>query len=325
MDDFDIRSALINKDLNICSSAISSKLTGQSLIDFIYELIYASAKVSYTGDPTLHPICIVNSIKNFIGDDKRNPSKTLLEFAIRYLFEFEFRSNDQDSLIEVQKRGLGQSIFMSDLEELCQTGDWEKAENVMAQTFIASDKSRATLDALVELALQNSFDCASFINHLLRGYQFQEKREDNWIFIKCIFEQIKKIQLESPHASVNISPNQIKRGIIKTGDIVLFAAMNRIWEGEYVRIRGYKRELSYWLGEIKFSGSEEVKLLDNHFLNDSNKLSFIELAEKIINKKETKSVIATDLLTLEAVRSISASIERHEIDYIGSRFNYLLN
>ena len=325
MADHNLRSALLNKDKQSCYHIVSSNLIGESLIGAIYEMLFASASVIYEGKLILHPVCVINSIKNFIGDDRVNPSRPLMRFAIDYLLEFQYRSNDEDNLDEVLKNGIGQTVFVGELEDACQTSDWQKAETIMSKTFLASDRSRATLDMLVELALQSAPRNAVFIYHLLRGYQFQENKIDNWAFIKCVFNQIKLQGLDNAHSSVNITPDNVKQSIIKTGDIVYFSAIENIWNGEYIRMRGYRRELSYWLSKIKLNEPVTNELTDSHFLKDNENSSFIIFAEKIINKEKTQNEKAQDLVILNAVRSICKNIDQKGISRMGSRFNHLVS
>jgi len=318
-----LRSALIDKNKQACYDIVSSKLVGQSLIGVIYEMILASVSVIYNGKLILHPICVINSIKNFIGDNRHNPSIPLMKFAIDYLFEFEHRNNDSSTLDDIVKNGLGDTVFVGDLEDACQNSDWEKAEAIMSKTFLASDRSRATLDTLIELALQNAPTHAIFTYHILRSYQFQESKNENWAFIKCVFEQISSNGLDNAHASIETSPRDIRENVIQNGDIVYFSAINNIWNGEYVRIRGYKRELSYWLSKITLKRSSKIEMLYDHFLKDQENLSFTMIAQEIIKKEKTQQEKAQDLVILEAVRSLSKKTNNQEISYLGSRYNHL--
>ena len=85
------RSALFNKDKQACYKSVSSILKANELVNLINDLLFSSAAVIYRGDAELHPICIINSIKNFIGDKRESPSKSLLHFAVDYITSFEFR------------------------------------------------------------------------------------------------------------------------------------------------------------------------------------------------------------------------------------------
>ena len=319
-----LRSALIDKDKKACYEIISSKLVGQSLIGAVHEMILASASVVYNGKLMLHPICVVNSIKNFIGDNRHDPSIPLMRFAIDYLFEFDLRQNDSSTLDDISKNGLGETVFVGELEDACQNSDWETADAIMSKTFLASDRSRATLDTLIELALQSAPTHAIFVYHVLRSYQFQESKNENWAFIKCVFEQIKSNGLENAHAPIEIIPSDIRENVIQNGDVVYFSAIESIWNGEYVRIRGYRRELSYWLSKITLKDSSNPEQTDGHFLKDQENLSFTMMAQDLINQEKTQEEKAQSLVILEAVRSLSKIIDKQEILYLGSRYNHLI-
>ena len=327
MGDQNLRSALFSKDNQSCYDIIASNLKGNKLINTIYEMLYAGASVKVTekqnDESTLHPICVINSIKNFIGDDKNNPSLKLMKFMIDFLQDFEFRKNDEVRLQESFMKDASQIVFVGEFEDACQNGDWEDAEVLMYNIFSASDRSRSVLDTLVDLALQNTPRNVVFVYHLLRGFQFQEEKNDSWVFIKCLYLQIKLNGIGKAHDSVEIVPDIIKKNIIQGGDIIIFSAIQNIWNGDYVKVRSYRRELSYWLNKMRFDASTETNLIDNHFLMDLNNQFYIRLAEKIINQKISISQKAMSLVTLEAIRSITKNIDEKSLRYIGSRFNYL--
>ena len=180
----------------------------------------------------------------------------------------------------------------------------------MSKTFLASDRSRATLDTLSELALQNSPTNVIFVYHLLRSYQFQEKKNDNWTFINCIFEQIKFRGLEPAHSPTKVTPETIKDKVINGGDIVYYSAIKNIWDGDYVRSRGFKRELSYWLSKIDLRQTLKDKKGPRNLLTHKVEKSFTAYAKEIINNdSKTKNKKAKELVTLEAVRSILKTID----------------
>jgi hypothetical protein len=310
MADHLLRSALLKKDRQGCHNIVSSDLIGQSLIDVIYEMLFSGASVKYAGEQILHPLCVINSIKNFIGDERENPPKPLMIFGVDYLLEFELRDNDRENLDKVMKNGVGETVFVGELEDACQNSDWQNADLIMSKTFLASDGSRATLDTLSELALQNSPTNAIFVYHLLRSYQFQEKKNDNWTFIKCIFEQIKLRGLEPVHSPSRVTPETIKDEVIKSGDIVYFSAIENLWNGSYVRSRGYRRELSYWLSKIGLEQTIKGKQIPRQLLKNQNETSFTMFAKEIIsNDGKTKNQKAQELVSLEAVRSILKTID----------------
>ena len=310
MADHPLRSALFKKDRQGCHDIVSSELIGQPLVDVIYEMLLFCASVKYVGELILHPLCVINSIKNFIGDERENPSKSLMIFGVDYLLEFELRDSDHNIIEEVTKNGLEETVFFFFLEDACQNSDWQNAKLIMSKTFLASDRSRATLDTLSELALQNSPTNVIFVYHLLRSYQFQEKKNDNWTFINCIFEQIKFRGLEPAHSPTKVTPETIKDKVINGGDIVYYSAIKNIWDGDYVRSRGFKRELSYWLSKIDLRQTLKDKKGPRNLLTHKVEKSFTAYAKEIINNdSKTKNKKAKELVTLEAVRSILKTID----------------
>ena len=311
------RSNLFSKKRSDCFNYIDSNLYGKKLILAIQDLIFLSVSIE-TKNEIVHPVCIINSLKNFIGDNRNNPSKILLKFGIDYLFQFGLRKNDEILLEKTIDQGNVKTAFTGDLEDACQRNDWTKAEMMLVKLFIASDRSRATFDLLAELALQDSPKNALFIHHILRAYQFQENKNDNWAFIMSIFNQIHNKKLPKPHKIENSKPDLFLNNLVNNGDIVLFMAMKRIWESEYVRSRGYNREISYWLTKIDFQQLDESK--NNYIFQKLKKLSFILVAEDLVKGKKNTDEKLEALLLLEALRSAYNMIDKKQYNKLVSRF-----
>ena len=85
MTDSFFRSAVINQDMQACQKFYSQNLSGAELVQILNDLLFCSVSVKQSTIKNLHPVCVLNSIKNLIGDDRENPSKLLLEFASNYL------------------------------------------------------------------------------------------------------------------------------------------------------------------------------------------------------------------------------------------------
>ena len=147
MTDSSFRSAVINQDMQACQKFYSQNLSGTELVQILNDLLFCSVSVKQSTIQDLHPVCVLNSIKNLIGDDRENPSKLLLEFASNYLCGFEFRDDDETQLDDVVRDGIGLTAFLGDLEDACQQGEWVDLQKLTAKTFMASDRSRGTMDA----------------------------------------------------------------------------------------------------------------------------------------------------------------------------------
>lgn len=313
------RELFFNRDIKSCSRIIEDQSTTSDLIKIINDLIYISASLDVVSDISIHPISITNSIKNFISDNRSKPSKLLLNYALNYLSHFNIR-DDEDFLNDVSRSGLGEIIFAGDLEDLCQKGNWDEAKILTAKLFLASDQSRAVMDTLVELALQDPKKNIIFSFHLLRAYQFQELKEDNWTFILCLFNYLSGQQLPKPHKNKNIDIVKFKDQMLFYLDPSFLASLLRIWEGDYVRIRGYRRELSHWIN-LSMKINKQILFTESDNLSIKN-FNFIELAEKIVLGNGEN--IESDLVILESLRYLNKEYDEKKNLYIVSLISKLL-
>ena len=323
MTDLSFRSAVINQDMQACQKFYSQNLSGIELVQILNDLLFCSVSVKQSTIQDLHPVCVLNSIKNLIGDDRENPSKPLLEFASNYLCGFEFRDDDETQLDDVVRDGIGLTAFLGDLEDACQQGEWEDLQKLTAKTFMASDRSRGTMDALAELALQDCERNAIFIFHLLRAYQFQDAKKDTWAFTKCILEWMCGKALLEPHDQADSSPSKIHDLMIESGDLSLLASVSRLWEGDYVRIRGYQREISHWCSQTFFTASN-IKPSPDHWLLKDKKRKFIHEAETIVKSQKSQSEKANALVILEAVRTLFKTASPTQFGILGARLDQLI-
>lgn len=310
------RTLLFQKDFDSCNKIIQSKVSGSDLIKIINDLIFVSASIKLSENQKNHPISVINSIKNFISDDRQNPSRLLLEYGVKYLIQFEFRLNDKEFLSEIVRIGAGETVFTGDLEDACQEGNWKKAKGLVAKLFLVSDQSRATLDTLVELALQDPSQNSLFCFHLLRAYQFQEIKEDNWTFISCLFDVLSKKEMPKPHKNENIDIEKFQNGMFFKLNPTLFSSVLRLWDGDYVRIRGYRRELSHWIKKNNVTNKNQIFSTSNNIERSLTLPNFIKKAEAIITRKNNKKNIETDLVTLEALRFLYRKKSNKDKDYI---------
>jgi len=313
------RSRLLSKDKQGSLEYLKTNLGEEKLVSALHDLIFFSVLVD-SNHSSIHPVCIVNAIKNFISDDRLNPSIKLLSFVLEYLFQFDIRDSDQSILDQSLKKGVVKTAFIGELEDACQSSQWSKAESLLAEIFLASDQSRGAFDAIAELALQDCPQNALFVYHILRAYQFQERKEDNWTFTCSLFNCIKNKKLPQPHSPEKINLEILWNDIIHIGDVVLFSAMYRILKDSYTRSSGYNREISYWLSKTNFS--KQKKSMKRTQLIDQKSISFILLAEKIISMEKPESQKLIDIITLEALRSIMKKSDANTFETLVSRFSY---
>ena len=322
MTNFSFRSELIKKNSDKCINFIEKELTGSNLIIILRDLIFLSVSIKVHNKEKIHPVIIVNIIKNIIGDNREKPSKTLLIFCVNYLLQFDLRSNDKKVLKSAIKDGIGKTAFIGDLEDAYQDNAWANAQKTTAIFFLSSDNSRGTFDALAEIALQNIKKNGLFIFHLMRAYNFQETKDDNWTFTRCLMSYLIGNKLPEPHSKTKLSPKDIKNEILLNGDIVLFSAMERLWECDYVRIEGYQREISHWCSHEAHNCFNNIKLKPLNWVFKESKNRFIEYAEDLVkctNKEELQ--IKNSLILIESFRAMLNKLSPSQILTLRTRFS----
>ena len=251
---------------------------------------------NFTGKSSEHPIIALNAIKNIIGDNQIEPSNKLIELLKNKAHQFPAREDDQNILNEVAKDGLGLTIFVSDLEDACQTGIPDEIERQAARLQWVSDNGLGGLEALVEVALQDFERLGTFAFHLLRSNFFNRDIKNTWPYTRCLLKEICKKPLPEPHEQ-----NVIECNLFKSENklkIIDLCSAHRLWNGDYVRSIGYKREISHWVNDQEekeyIEDNKKVsKDLQAYYKNGGN--FFIEIAEELIDNDE-------DLIFLESLR-----------------------
>ena len=324
MTNFSFRSELIKKNSDKCINFIEKELTGSNLIIILRDLIFLSVSIKVHNKEKIHPVIIVNIIKNLIGDDREKPSKTLLIFCVNYLLQFDLRSNDKKVLNSAIKDGIGKTAFIGDLEDAYQDSAWANAQKTTAIFFLSSDKSRGTFDALAEIALQNIKKNGLFIFHLMRAYNFQEMKDDNWAFTRCLMSYLIGNKLPEPHSKTKLSPKDIKNEILLNGDIVLFSAMERLWECDYVRIKCYQREISHWCSNEVHSSLNNIKVKPLNEVFKGGKNRFINYTEDLVQCLNKDYIqIKDSLILIESLRALTKKLNSKQLLILKRRFNNL--
>ena len=322
MTGFSFRSELLKKNSQACKNYIKNNLGSKNIVPILRDLIFLSILAKIENKSKVHPIIIINIIKNLIGDNKNRPSKILIIFFIDYILKFELRKNDKNLLENALRGGISSIAFIGDLEDAYQNNQWKKAELMVAKSFLASDNSRGVFDVLTELALQDINKNGVFIFHLLRSYQFYDRKEDNWAFTRCIMSRLLGDKLPNPHKHSQQNPNSIKNKVLSIGDLTLFSSMERIWEGDYVRIKGYRREISNWCLKIRNNDFTKIKINVKDWVFGQNKNRFITHAELIVLKKDkSKNQKINDLIVLESMRALLKNINLKQLSILKKRFN----
>jgi len=272
---------------------------------------------NFTGKSSEHPIIVLNAIKNIIGDNRTEPSNKLLELLKNKAHQFPAREDDQSILNEVAKDGVGLTIFVSDLEDACQTGIPDEIERQAARLQWVSDNGLGGLEVLIEVALQDFERLGAFAFHLLRSNIFNRDIKNTWPYTRCLLKEIYKKPLPEPHEQ-----NEIECDLFKSENklkIIDLCSAHRLWNGDYVRSIGYKREISHWVKdqeekEYIDSNKKVSKDLQAYYKNGGN--FFIEIAEELIGNDQ-------DLIYLESLRYLIKEREDY-LPYTSNQISQLL-
>ena len=292
---------------------------GENLVKYLNTLLYYSVSIKWVNSIENHPLIIVNSIKNIIADNRANPSKKLLFYCLRILTEKPIRDNDDEYINDIIKDGVGSTVFVGSLEDAIQSGDWEKAKILAAKIFLASDHSRAVIDIIAGLGLQNIDNNGLFIFHFLRAFHFKQEKPHAWTYTCCLIDMLQSKPLPEPHIRQGLEPNKLFDQVLSYCDaelLVTYVSILRIWGGDYVRQDSYNREISHWLyskqsSKKKIIDKEESEIVLEQSINHKN---FIQIAENIISKGNPISQSSKNIVILEALRHI-AKIKSNKILY----------
>ena len=310
------------------SSTYNNSNPAGSLEESLATLLLQSASTIYNDTPIVHPVVCMNAIKNILGDVRDSPSEILLTYAGNYIAGLKPREKDQKVLEGMPEDGIGLSIFISDLEDACQQGDAEQVQEEAARVYLAADGSPAILEVLAELALQNVEGNGGFIFHCLRAFAFKPEKERVWSFVQCILQTIKNQPLPEPNEGTNNGPNDLGPIFLNCEqliDWITIAAVWRLWESEYMRLPGFKREISHWISNqnITQNGNPDGSNPDNmiKFRKEGSNY-FVKLAENII---QSKNQVVERLAVLEALRFFVKKMPIDCLPIVAKKINFLMD
>ena len=310
------------------SSSLNNSKTAGTLEKNLATLLLQSASIIYNDTPIVHPVVCMNAIKNILGDVRDSPSEILLTYAGNYIAGLKPREKDQKVLEDMPEDGIGLSIFISDLEDACQQGDAVQVQEEAARVYLAADGSPAILEILAELALQNVEGNGGFIFHCLRAFAFKPEKERVWSFVQCILQTMKNQPLPEPNEGTNNGANDLAPIFLKCEkpiDWITVAAVWRLWESEYMRLPGFKREISHWISNqnITQNGNPDGSNPDNmvKFRNEGGNY-FVKLAEDIT---QSKGNIVERLIALEALRFFVKKMPLVCLPIVSNKINFLMD
>jgi len=284
----------------------------------------AAVAMDYDGPSKAHPIIVLNALKNIIGDNRNNPSQKLLDSMANKSEIYPQRTDDQKVLDRVAKDGLGQTVFISDLEDACQSGNSLRMEIEAARINCVSENGLGGLEVLSEVALQDYDRFGIFVYHLQRSNVFQRDKENTWPYTRCLLKEIAKSSLPEPHEKMDQRSEIMGQVPTDSSELSQIAAARRLWEGDYVRINGYRRELSHWFSKLNVEGEKminkkTVDVLLDYVQNGGN--YFIELAENLIKTTGWEAKI----IQLEALRFYAKNASLKDLPTILSHLEVIIS
>jgi len=310
------------------SSSLNNSKPAGSLEKNLATLLLQSASTIYNDTPIVHPVVCMNAIKNILGDVRDSPSEILLTYAGNYVAGLKPREKDQKVLEDMPEDGIGLSIFISDLEDACQQGDAVQVQEEAARVYLAADGSPAILEILAELALQNVEGNGGFIFHCLRAFAFNPEKERVWSFVQCILQTMKNQPLPEPNEGTNNGANDLVPIFLKCEqpiNWITVAAVWRLWESGYMRLPGFKREISHWISNQNITqnrnpdGSNPDSMVK--FRKEGGNY-FVKLAEDIT---QSKGNIVERLIALEALRFFVKKMPIDCLPIVSNKINFLMD
>ena len=293
-------------DFSRCSPFLEKALLGgENLVNFLNDLLYIAASIESKDNEKIHPLVTMNCIKNIIGDNRTNPSEPLLSYGLHLSKERKIINyNDAIQKKEIEDDSIS-SVFVGELEDGLQACDWNSVDELMPSIYFVSDRSRSIIDTIADLGLQNIDSNIVMIFHLLRAFNFKQKKSHVWTYACLLVNKIKSNSLPKPNSRKDCAPKDFVVNIAGEKDVqklVKYATASRIWDGDYVRLRSYRREISSWLHK-NFSISTENNMKDTQIKN--RQIDFISVAEKIILNGKSYNMISEKINALDALRYLN--------------------
>ena len=310
------------------SGPLNNPKPAGSLKKNLATLLLQSATTVYNDDPIVHPVVCMNAVKNILGDVRDSPSEILLTYAGNYIAGLKQREKDRKVLEDMLEEGIGMTIFISDLEDACQQGNATQVQEEAARVYLVADGSPAILENLAELALQNVEGYGGFIYHCLRAFAFNPEKERVWSFVQCILQTIKKQPLPEPHKGADNGFDDLQPVFLNCEqpiDWITVAAVWRLWESEYTRMPGFKREISYWISNQNTTqnGNPDGSNPDNmvKFRKEGGNY-FVKMAENII---QSNNQVVERLTALEALRFFVKKMPIDCLPIVAKKINFLMD
>ncbi len=312
----------------IMSSSFSENHpTTDGIIEFLQSLLLKAATVHHIGHPQNHPIVVINSLKNILGDVRKNPSRILMKFGKDYFMGKSLRKNDENRLNKIKSKGVTTSVFIMDLEDLILQRKLKQAEEEAAKLFILADSPQAILESLVNISLHDFTRYGIFSYHLLRAFAFRHfTKEESWKFIICFLKQIRSVNFAPYQQDTTINIEKYFVNTLKSKSKIIsnqFNSAYRLYHSNYVRTGSFKKSVCNWIASKQWNPTSQ-KLKDLHpeklvsFRNSGGNY-FVNIAESIINKTENIFTKGKKLVFLDSLRMICKDAPENTLGLIEQR------
>jgi hypothetical protein len=304
-------------------SHLAPDLGVKKLVVKLESLLLKSARVTYRGHPDYHPIVVINSLKNLIGDGKENPSSLLLDFGEIYLSQRSIRKRDKMMLSKLRGEGISESVFVIDLEDAILDENMKKAEIEAAKLFILADSPQAILEGIIRLILQNFERFGRMSYHTLRAFAFGNvTKENSWYFIQCILKQIKSFQFINTKKNNNTDMDDFRESVLASKSerrISRFNAAYQLFHSNYVRTHLFQNSISNWNSQYSTKKQKIKKRVNVEAINQFRQTGgdlFIKKAEHVIGTSKHKFSIGKKLIFLDSLRMLCKKANENELKLI---------
>ncbi len=304
------------------------EVNGKELTSILSDLFNQTVKIHFKGPSDHHPIILLNGVKNILGDNREKPSQLLLDFTHDYIHSFPDRKDDETKWSDFTSQKNGLTVFTDEVELAVMERQRKRAEGEIAKQISASHHSMAILELLAELAFHNMNELGLFTFHWLRSFYFHQDVQLLWPYSICMLSEIFKARLTPVQEVIHYPPDKILPKVLDPLHLPilpLFSVTCRLWDGDYVRIKSFKKAISGWCSNQNINpttgGSTSYADIVNYIQNGGT--YFIDLGERIIRTFYQNEAI-NKMIQLEALRGLVKISGQESLPQIANCINFVM-
>ncbi|MBH49546.1 MAG: hypothetical protein CMG69_02190 [Candidatus Marinimicrobia bacterium] len=301
------------------------------LIEVLQSLMLKATTLHHYSHPQYHPIVVVNSLKNILGDVRGNPSQSLIKFGEEYLNGIPIRKRDKNMLSKIRAAGVSTSVFVMDLEDAILEKNFKNAEREAAKLFILADSPQAILESIINIALYDFEKYGVFTYHLLRAFSFGNySNEETWTFIQCLLKQVKQVNFTKGRQNISVNFNNYFEDVLSSKKMIslnMFNSALRLYHSNYVRTSNFKQSISKWISEKDWANNNRYKNVHIPkrliLYRTSGGSYFVEKAERIIKRELNHKNTGKKLVYIDSLRMMSRDIPEHFLGFVKNRIDVI--